>query len=108
MSQNQYDNEGRFVIFPNTRKEEGSKQPDYTGEITIDGVKKRLSGWRNTSKSGMTYLAGQLSDFQENSDNGGGGNTAPQAQAASAQGNYNAPANSAPSVAPPSNDNIPF
>lgn len=75
MSEKQYDNEKRFVFFPNTKKEAGSQQPDYTGELTLDGKKYRLSGWRNVSKSGTTYVSGRVGDF----DYQGGGESGNEA-----------------------------
>ena len=60
----QYDNSG--VLFVNDRKEKDS-QPDYTGNIVMGGVKKRLAGWKKTSKSdpSMTFLSISVSDFQD-------------------------------------------
>jgi|TARA_R110002072_G_scaffold233212_1_gene390633 hypothetical protein len=60
----EYDNSG--VLFVNDRKEKES-QPDYTGNIVMDGVKKRLAGWKKTSKSdpSKTFLSLSVSDFQE-------------------------------------------
>ena len=60
----EYDNSG--VLFVNDRKEKES-QPDYTGNIVMGGVKKRLAGWKKTSKSdpSMTFLSISVSDFQE-------------------------------------------
>lgn len=60
----QYDNSG--VLFVNDRKEKDN-QPDYTGNIVMGGVKKRLAGWKKTSKSdpSMTFLSISVSDFQE-------------------------------------------
>ena len=92
MSEKTYDNEKRFVFFPNTKKEAGSQQPDYTGELTLDGKKYRLSGWRNVSKSGTTYVAGRVGDFDY-------------------QGGDGAPSESVSVVAspmPPADDIIPF
>jgi hypothetical protein len=33
------------ILFRNTDKEEGSKQPDYRGDIIVHGTKLRLSAW---------------------------------------------------------------
>jgi uncharacterized protein (DUF736 family) len=62
----EYDNSG--VLFVNDRKEK-ENQPDYTGNIVMGGVKKRLAGWKKTSKSdpSMTFLSISVSDFQEQS-----------------------------------------
>ena len=60
----QYDNSG--VLFVNDRKEK-ENQPDYTGNIVLNGVKKRLAGWKKTSKSdpSKTFLSVSVSDFLE-------------------------------------------
>ena len=60
----QYDNSG--VLFVNDRKEK-ENQPDYTGNIVLNGQKKRLAGWKKTSKSdpSMTFLSISVSDFLE-------------------------------------------
>jgi len=62
--QDQYDNSG--ALFVNDRKEKDN-QPDYTGNIIINGNKKRLAGWKKTSKSdpSKTFLSLAVSDFQE-------------------------------------------
>tara|TARA_R100000664_G_C2748138_1_gene135601 strand:- start:1562 stop:1804 length:243 start_codon:yes stop_codon:yes gene_type:complete len=59
-----YDNSG--VLFVNDRKEK-ENQPDYTGNIVLNGQKKRLAGWKKTSKSdpSMTFLSISVSDFLE-------------------------------------------
>ena len=60
----QYDNSG--VLFVNDRKEKET-QPDYTGNIVMGGVKKRLAGRKKPSKSdpSMPILSISVSDFQE-------------------------------------------
>ena len=59
-----YDNSG--VLFVNDRKEK-ENQPDYTGNIVLNGEKKRLAGWKRTSKSdpSKTFLSVSVSDFLE-------------------------------------------
>lgn len=66
----QYDNSG--VLFVNDRKEKDN-QPDYTGNIVMGGVKKRLAGWKKTSKSdpSMTFLSISVSDFQDKKEEPG-------------------------------------
>ena len=58
-----FDNSG--VLFVNDRKEK-ENQPDYTGNIVLNGEKKRLAGWKKTSKSdpSKTFLSISVSDFQ--------------------------------------------
>jgi len=61
------DNEKRFAIFPNGKKEKDT-QPDYTGEITIDGKKYRLSAWKKTKQyatSSMVYLSGTATEAED-------------------------------------------
>ena len=59
-----YDNSG--ALFINDRKEKDN-QPDYTGNIVIDGEKKRLAGWKKTSKSdpSKTFLSLAVSEYQD-------------------------------------------
>ncbi len=63
----QYDNSG--ALFINDRKEKDN-QPDYTGNVVINGEKKRLAGWKKTQKSdpSKTFLSLAISDYQEQSD----------------------------------------
>tara|TARA_R100001594_G_scaffold105086_1_gene139717 strand:+ start:146 stop:400 length:255 start_codon:yes stop_codon:yes gene_type:complete len=59
-----YDNSG--ALFINDRKEKDN-QPDYTGNIVINGEKKRLAGWKKTSKSDptKTFLSLAVSEYQD-------------------------------------------
>jgi len=44
------------ALFP--KKDKKPKQPDYTGNVMINGVKYDLAGWVNTAKtSGMKFLS---------------------------------------------------
>lgn len=52
-----YDNSNSGALFKNNKKEEGSNQPDYNGECEIDGIKRRISAWLKTSKSGTKYMS---------------------------------------------------
>jgi uncharacterized protein (DUF736 family) len=63
-----YDDTNRGALFINEKKEEGSKQPDYTGTINVDGRDLRLSGWKRESKQGKKYLSLSVSEPQEKSD----------------------------------------
>ena len=50
------------VLFPNERKREGKKDPDFTGSVTLGGVTYWLSGWRNQDKNGKHYLSMKIGD----------------------------------------------
>lgn len=50
-----------FALFKNSKKE-NDKQPDYTGEIMVDGRELRLSAWINVSKAGSKYMKGTVSE----------------------------------------------
>ena len=43
-------------LFKNTFKEEGTKQPDYKGEVMINGTVMKASLWLNKDKNGQTYF----------------------------------------------------
>ena len=60
-----YDNSNQLVVFPNSYKEEGSKQPDYKGEGEFEGVKIKVSGWKNTSQNGKVYLKLRLERVED-------------------------------------------
>jgi hypothetical protein len=64
MADQQYDNEMRGVLFKQ-REKKSDRSPDYTGEVQIDGVKYRLSGWAKQGRSGtFLSLAVSKSDTQ--------------------------------------------
>lgn len=52
----EYDDELSGVLFVNDRKTQ-DKQPDYTGNCQIGGVKFWLSGWKRQDRSGGTFLS---------------------------------------------------
>lgn len=45
------------VLFKNTKKKTGSKQPDYTGYLTVGGGRFQAAGWKKPSKSGENYIS---------------------------------------------------
>ena len=53
------------ALFRNDKKVEGSNQPDYTGNITIDGERKRLAAWIKQSQAGNKFMSIQISEFNE-------------------------------------------
>ena len=50
-----------FSLFRNQKKEKDT-QPDYQGDIMVDGKKLRLSAWLQESKSGTKYIKGQIQE----------------------------------------------
>jgi hypothetical protein len=54
----QYDNELKFRLFKND-KGGNEKRPDYRGEVRINGVDYKLSGWLAEAKNGSgKYIRG--------------------------------------------------
>lgn len=56
MTDQQYDDELRGVLFKNDRKAT-ERDPDYKGEAQVRGEKFWLSAWIRESKSGRKYMA---------------------------------------------------
>lgn len=55
--------ENSGVLFRNDKKVAGSNQPDYTGNITINGERKRLAAWVKESQAGNKFMSINVSDF---------------------------------------------
>lgn len=51
-----FDNTNSGALFKNKAKTKDA-QPDYKGDINIDGVEYWLSAWIKTSKAGETYMS---------------------------------------------------
>lgn len=45
-------NEGQGKLFRNDKKAEGSKQPDYRGEVKLNGALMEVAGWLKEGKRG--------------------------------------------------------
>jgi uncharacterized protein (DUF736 family) len=58
---------GEISIFPN-RKKENDKHPDYKGTVMIDGKAWDIALWDKTSKSGLTYMGGKVSEPWKGND----------------------------------------
>lgn len=61
-----YDNTNKGVLFRDTNKEEGSKKPDYTGKLDVNGKEFRLAGWLKESKNGGKFLSLSISEPRPN------------------------------------------
>ena len=53
---NQYDNNNRFVLFKNDRKEKET-HPDFTGSGMVDNKEYYIKGWKKQSKKGTAYIS---------------------------------------------------
>lgn len=49
-----YENTG--ALFKNNDKQK-EKQPDFTGDITVNNVKYRLAGWKRVSSKGVNFIS---------------------------------------------------
>ncbi len=56
---------GQVKIFKNDFKEDGTKQPDYNGGLSIDGKEYNIALWVSTSKSGLKYFSGKVQELTE-------------------------------------------
>ena len=63
--------EGQVSVFVND-KGDNPKRPDYTGKGLFAGKEFQISLWKSTSKNGLDYLSGKISEPY----NGGGGDYA--------------------------------
>ena len=59
MSEQQYDNTNKGVLFKNNKKSE--KHPDFKGNINVDGNDWDIAGWERTAKSGNKFLSLKVS-----------------------------------------------
>ena len=58
----EYDNTNTFALFKND-KGDNPKRPDYTGNLNVDGIEFRVSGWvREGSKGKLISGTVQLKD----------------------------------------------
>ncbi len=48
----QFDTTNTGVLFKNDRKEPNSRQPDYKGNLNVNGTTYRLAAWTRTSRDG--------------------------------------------------------
>lgn len=76
-TRNDYDNTNRGVLFK-AKEKKSDKSPDYTGNINVDGVELKLSGWLKTSKAGEKFFSLSVWTPQE----GGNGHTTAKAKPA--------------------------
>jgi len=58
----EYDNTNKGVLFRDAEKAEGSKKPDYTGKLNVNGKDYRLAGWLREAKTGTKFLSLSISE----------------------------------------------
>ena len=54
----EYDNTNSFALFKNL-KGDNPKRPDYTGNLNVDGIEFRISGWIREGQNGK-FISGQV------------------------------------------------
>jgi hypothetical protein len=54
----EYDNTNTFALFKND-KGDNPKRPDYTGNLNVDGIEFRVSGWVREGKNGK-FISGSV------------------------------------------------
>lgn len=52
-----FDQTNRGVLFVNDKKAPGSKQPDRTGTLNVEGVEYFFDGWLKKSAAGAPFLS---------------------------------------------------
>lgn len=88
-----FDNEMRFTLFKNKKKQAGDNKPDLTGKVQIGGVLYWLSAWSKTPNGGGDkFLSGTVRPVEEDGQQGGGqGQKRPAAQGRPPAGGNNRP-----------------
>lgn len=61
----EYDNNLTFTLFPNDRKGDNERAPDFTGKGEVDGVEYRFAGWKRVSRAGKAFISGKMEDATE-------------------------------------------
>ena len=54
----QYDNTNTFALFKNDHGD-NPKRPNYTGNLNVDGIEFRISGWIREGANGK-FISGQV------------------------------------------------
>ena len=54
----QYDNTNTFALFKNDQGD-NPKRPNYTGNLNVDGIEFRISGWIREGKNGK-FISGSV------------------------------------------------
>ncbi len=97
-------NEGQGSLFRNTYRQEGSRQPEYQGQVKINGKMMRISAWVRQTQKGDKYFSLSISEPQP--AQGAPAPAAPTPQAPAPQ--RTAPAPQAPAAPAGDIDQLPF
>jgi uncharacterized protein (DUF736 family) len=62
----EYDNTNKGALFRDANKAEGSKNPDYTGTLNVNGKEYRLAGWLRESQRVGKFLSLKISEPRPN------------------------------------------
>ena len=62
----EYDNTNSFALFKND-KGDNPKRPDYTGNLNVDGIEFRISGWIREGAKGK-FISGSVQLKESNSE----------------------------------------
>ena len=62
--------EGQGSLFPNRKKEPGSKQPDFRGDALVNGVVVEVAAWSKNGAKG-SFLSLSIKPKQERQDDAG-------------------------------------
>jgi len=63
----QYDNELRGALFKNNKRTE-ERQPQYTGNVQVEGREYWLSAWVKESKTGTKFFSLSLTPKEQQAD----------------------------------------
>ena len=73
MSDQQYDNTNKIVIFVNNRPDRKANSPIMTGKVNVEGVDYKVSLWaRESQKDKSTFWSGQIQKAEDMQTNAGG------------------------------------
>ena len=61
----EYDNNLTGALFPNDRKGDNDRAPDFTGSAEVEGVEFRLAGWKKVSRAGKAFISLKFEDKAE-------------------------------------------
>lgn len=60
-----YDNNLSGALFPNDRKGDNDRAPDFTGTCEIEGTEFRMAGWKRVSRAGRAFISLKFEDAEE-------------------------------------------